>query len=647
MDSQTNKTWYDDSCFGFGQIGLKPLTHHALSKTLSEVEQAAAHDRSGTFGPFSVIKLADIVAPVAEEPYSISSADHAESSSEIVLNHLSFELPIMSVEGGNDDATAFDLDSADSPKNRLTTLLVTNSDDDSLQSISSGFVLDCLSLTELQMEDSPVFDHPRSKWEATRDIGGIELESDDDYPLTTSTEFAESGGSSLDDLHVAVYHPETNSARSMGLSLSNERPLSLFSNSTTAMLVHHFEQYLICLMQPVYHLQSPFKTIYLATALQGCPDLNMATNGSQASIASTAVFHSILTCAAINLQALRSNAGQLSQLAYYHKQTALSAARKALTTKKSTYRELMTAILSLVSVDVADGGTQDHWIHLDAARRLQESRHDSRLVTHETRQLDSICTMLNLFARTALYNSDPKPWAPGIAAGILGESNFNDLHSNIEFLYGITPSIARAIFKITELSNSLAYYRHTSQDVPQSLLAECERVGDELAFWTVESEPLSSIEEQTTSSMQAIAHAQVSAFYNATLIYYFRSIQDCDRRTLREEQTACLDAMNRAEDLKEGCVRNSTSGFAAPISWPAFVASCEAVGEQRKRWEKWWARVQSYRVENYARQRDMVYKIWDALDARAEESQTGHGSAAKPTDWKQALYEMGVRIIPI
>ena len=106
-------------------------------------------------------------------------------------------------------------------------------------------------------------------------------------------------------------------------------------------------------MQPVYHLQSPFKTIYFTTALQGCPDLNMATNGSKVSIASTAVYHSILTCSAINLLGLRPNAGRLHQLAYYHKQIALSAARKALATKTSTYKELMTAILSLVSVDVS------------------------------------------------------------------------------------------------------------------------------------------------------------------------------------------------------------------------------------------------------------------------------------------------------
>ncbi|KIW42627.1 uncharacterized protein PV06_06158 [Exophiala oligosperma] len=635
-----------------GNIGLKPLTQHALSKTLSQVEQAATDDRSGNFGPFSVIRLADITTPFHEEPEPMICAEHVEFSPDNVVDYVSLELPIKSLEETENEATTFEPKSSDSPKAHHTASLANNSDDDSVQSISGDIVLDEELLTELQIEQLPIFNYLGSKWEATRVIGENELEHDGDHSHTTSTDLTAFDDHSLVDLSIDTYHAESNLATPMSLSLNHERPLSLFSNSTTAMLVHHYEQYSICLMQPVYHVQSPFKTIYFTTALQGCPDLNMATNGGEVSIASTAVFHSILTSSAINLQGLKPDAGHLYQLAYYHRQIALSAARKALANKTSTYKELMTAILSLVSVDVADGGTHDHWIHLEAARRLQESRHDSRLVTHETRQLNSICTMLNLFARTALYNDDPQPWAQIPDSD--DEPKFADLDPSIEFLYGITPSIARAIFKINQLSKSLAYYRHASEDIPESLLAECESLGDNLALWTTESEPLSSIRDQSTLApvMHAIAQAQVSAFYNAALIYYFRAIQDCDRRSLREEQTACLDALNRSEDLKRGhgCTRTTTTGFAAPISWPAFVASCEAVGDQRRRWKKWWARVQSYRVGNYATQRDVVYKIWDALDAKANEGPNEHDDGStqpKTMDWRRALYEMGVRIIPV
>lgn len=299
-----------------------------------------------------MIRLADVETPLNEEPDTVISAEHVEFSPENVVGYLSCDLPILSIEEAKNEASTFDLNSTDLPKDQLGTSLANGADDDSMQSISVNFVLDEELLTELQAEPLFIFKHLGPKWEATRDIGEVELENDDE-PTMTSAELIEADDGPVFDLSVDIYHPESNSATPKSLSLSHERPLSLFSNSTTAMLVHHYEQYSICLMQPVYHLQSPFKTIYFTTALQGCPDLNMATNGSKVSIASTAVYHSILTCSAINLLGLRPNAGRLHQLAYYHKQIALSAARKALATKTSTYKELMTAILSLVSVDVS------------------------------------------------------------------------------------------------------------------------------------------------------------------------------------------------------------------------------------------------------------------------------------------------------
>lgn len=151
----------------------------------------------------------------------------------------------------------------------------------------------------------------------------------------------------------------------------------------------------------------------------------------------------------------------------------------------------MTAILSLVSADVSvpspplrvvlrfqiiDGGTNDHWIHLDAAVQLQASRHYARFVSRETRQLNSICRMLHLFAQTAQTQQEPKPW-PG-AKHIPSDAHSDFLKPSIEFIYGITTSIAGAILKIYQLTQYIAYYK--DQGYPESLAQECETLGDTL-----------------------------------------------------------------------------------------------------------------------------------------------------------------------
>ena len=87
-----------------------------------------------------------------------------------------------------------------------------------------------------------------------------------------------------------------------------------------------------------------------------------------------------------------------------------------------------------------NGGTSDHWIHLEAGIQLQESRHYASLVSQETRLLNNICRMLLLFAQTTVAQPKPKPWPE--FDNVPTWTDFHFLEPNVEFLYGITISIA-------------------------------------------------------------------------------------------------------------------------------------------------------------------------------------------------------------
>ena len=398
------------------------------------------------------------------------------------------------------------------------------------------------------------------------------------------------------------------------------------------MLMHHYAKSMVHLMQPVFHKASPFERIYLPLAIVGSANISDVGVSLPSMSPSTAVCHSLLSAAANNMRSLGSGMPGLRKLAWQHKQRALMALRNALESRSSKYRELMVAILSLVSADLLDGGVDDHWIHLEAGRQLQASRHFTTVISHETRQLDSMCKMLRLFAQTTLCDPEPDAW-PGNHI-TFKEIDLSTLSPSIEYLYGITSFTAGCIMKTYRLTQMLAYCNHESLAYQDELLQACEDLGDELASWSVSYLTFSAIGSEN-QHMLSIAQEQEKAFHAATQIYYCRSVQFCPREDLAIEQRAAITAMNEAEDQK--MTLGGSVSRPAPITWPAFIASCEAVGEARHEWIAWWQRIQAYQMRNYAQQLRAVGEIWSALDEHPE----------KTMDWRPALAALNIRILPV
>ena len=281
----------------------------------------------------------------------------------------------------------------------------------------------------------------------------------------------------------------------------------------------------------------------------------------------------------------------------------------------------------ILTRQIFHGGTVDHWVHLEAAVQLQKSRHYGNLVSRETQSLNSICTMLHLFSQTTLLPSGLGPWPGAYHVPPYASS----LHSNIEFIYGITPSLALALVKLRTLAQYMIHYKDGEH--PESLLQTAETLGDELHAWTVSAESFPSLQPCHSHTLH-LARAQARAYHSAARIYYYRSIQRSARDCLRQEQQAAIAAMNEAEDVK--AARGEESYHPAPITWPAFISSCEAVGQDRQDWNDYWNRIQSYKMGNYRQQFSTIHKIWAAL-----------GDGLSNTDWRINLATMGERIIPV
>lgn len=137
--------------------------------------------------------------------------------------------------------------------------------------------------------------------------------------------------------------------------------------------------------------------------------------------------------------------------------------------------------------------------------------------------------------------------------------------------------------------------------------------------------------------MFSIFTLQANAWHRAALIYYYRRIQCFNSTDLVNEVQYVAEQMHAAEDAK---AQISQDPVTAPITWPAFIASCEAIGSQRDSFRKWWEGIEKYNIGNITRQWDIVQKLWKRDD---QMQQNGLG----PADWIDSFRLLGFDVLAV
>lgn len=208
-----------------------------------------------------------------------------------------------------------------------------------------------------------------------------------------------------------------------------------------------------------------------------------------------------------------------------------------------------------------------------------------------------------------------------------------------EFIYGITPSIAAAIQETCRLAEWLAQFEgQLESSIPDDLLEACEALGDKLLSWTLESEPVVSIAADDKLMLTIFNH-HANAWHRAALIYYHRRIQRTHSTDLAHEVLRVAEHMQAVEEVKVQSHRN-IEGILAPITWPAFVASCEAIDGARETWREWWEGAEHYKIANLRNQWNIIQRIWNAMDQMGE---TGSGGV----DWIDVYVRLGCHVLPV
>ena len=134
-----------------------------------------------------------------------------------------------------------------------------------------------------------------------------------------------------------------------------ELSLPLFQDHETSRLLFYYKDRVAGLLQPVLHPNNPWRTTYLPFALEGRPDLFLAQNGNRTCMASTAIFHSLLSSAAFHLRNASGGSEKFHKLGLRYRTKALQALNAALIQSDNShlYTVQLIAMLSLVTIDVS------------------------------------------------------------------------------------------------------------------------------------------------------------------------------------------------------------------------------------------------------------------------------------------------------
>jgi arginine metabolism regulation protein II len=267
----------------------------------------------------------------------------------------------------------------------------------------------------------------------------------------------------------------------------------------------------------------------------------------------------------------------------------------------------MSALRSpLLQWQIMNGDTSDYWIHLKGCNQLQKSRHFSNVVSLPTQQLNSISSFLGLLALTTSHKFEPLPWP--CEGSPFSKPLFRADEKSIEYMYGITLDLANALQRTCDLAQYLEFY--SGKIVPPTLLEACEDLGDELATWKIDNELFSTIDPGQTAMLD-IARCQARAWHSSILIFYYRTIRMCNPTDLEDDRKIVLKNLTVAETLKDQFLKGKKQ--AAPITWPAFMAACEAT--DREPWIEWWNKVnEGYRIGNFSRQWRIIQEMWGVID---------------------------------
>jgi arginine metabolism regulation protein II len=190
---------------------------------------------------------------------------------------------------------------------------------------------------------------------------------------------------------------------------------------------------------------------------------------------------------------------------------------------------------------------------------------------------------------------------------VLLDVPFEATDTFLEHSYGITTSIASMIYS----TNKIWLYAQGLTDIGPLPSSEVNHslatLAEQLETWAPSSENYTSFAGDDAMHMPLLKSLSTSIYY-ATRIYFhscfrFNSTRHNSMPTRLSDLT--LMALEQSES-----VRSPSSKAGAPLSWPAFIAACEAPPALRGRWTQYWQTLLKHQIGTQQAAWEIVQEVW-------------------------------------
>jgi arginine metabolism regulation protein II len=184
---------------------------------------------------------------------------------------------------------------------------------------------------------------------------------------------------------------------------------SLVFTAQSRYLLDHYINRVIPIMTVVTHPKNPWRTIYLPRALSAVGDL---ISLGRTSSARNALLHALLASSAFNLKS-RFPDGSDAQKHYFQLGVRLKSEAYiwlgdclGRDLSKQKYKDVVTAVLSMVTIDVLWGSMSDCQLHLAAVESIIDLRYKTRpKMSRKAKILHRIAGMYALLQRSTVMDS--------------------------------------------------------------------------------------------------------------------------------------------------------------------------------------------------------------------------------------------------
>lgn len=425
---------------------------------------------------------------------------------------------------------------------------------------------------------------------------------------------------------------------------------------TTALQVEPLTRYLLNyyvtqvadLMTVIPLTENPWKTIYFPRALMAIGELLAL---GRTSPAKQALLNALLAVAAFNLQSkfprnsdqmkfylnlgirLRNQAGLFVKTLLGSKGDAQSNVERCLANEK--YKDVLCAVMSMISVDLVWGTMQDTSIYIKWCERViytkmaTKSKFSSkakimhRIFSSMKLIQDSTClhrvnikedfelkrlTGFDLRSRFDTpfagkskidYIVDQRVLTPKFVNKKLINTNKDDEHFATDALYGL-PNLLITLFAETVLLvRTKIHLREPSHEFSESVATLEDRLENWKLDWKLKEG------DGFVSCMHEATYHHIMSFFHALCIYFSRHIKETPPAEIQDKVAQTLEHLEHIQKLIA-----KDEAHIIPLFWQGFIAGCEAVTvELQLGFKKWGADIAQY-LGSYWGARQIMLEVW-------------------------------------